>query len=76
MDSLNGVFQGYAILYCEEGEPFAEQYVPPQNKERYEAEIKNLKGVTKYIIRVSVFTLSCAGLPSSPITAFSGESGK
>ena len=76
MDSLNGVFQGYAILYYAEGEPFAEQYVPPQNKERYEAEIKNLKGVTKYIIRVSVVTLSCTGLPSSPITAFSGESGK
>ena len=76
VESLNGVFQGYTVLYRGEGEPFQDLFVSPQENEIYEAQLKNLKGYTNYTIQVLVVTLSGIGFPSSPITALSGESGK
>ncbi|XP_078344306.1 uncharacterized protein LOC144629929 [Oculina patagonica] len=72
--SLKGVFQGFTVLYREEGEPFQELFVPPQETERHEALLINLKGYTYYTVQVLVVTLYGPGFPSSALTVLSGES--
>ena len=76
VESLNGVFQGYNLLYSEEGEPFTELFVPLQETERHEVQLIDLKCYTNYTIQVLVVTLNGPGFPSSAVTGLTGESGK
>lgn len=76
--SLKGVFQGYKVLYREEGDPYGELLVPPDSADnkRQKAELRNIRGYAYYTIRVVLFTLYGHGFPSDPLTVLSGATGK
>ena len=78
LENLRGVFQGFKVVYCEEGEPCQELLVPPAKTEngRPKAELTNISGYTYYTVQVLMVTLYGHGLPSRAITVLSGESGK
>lgn len=68
--NVNGVFQGYKILYTETENATYTEYVSKTKYANYTEEIiDGLEPLTNYTLRVLAFSLSGDGLLSDPVIA-------
>ena len=67
---INGVFQGYKIIYQKtNGSRYAEYISMPVYANYTEEIINGLDRMTNYAVRILAFSLSGDGLPSDPVVA-------
>ena len=73
---LNGIFQGYKVLYrATESSSYTEYSVQVMYGNKTESFIHDLETYTNYTLRVLVFTLSGDGLISDSVTLLTFDGG-